>query len=113
MLGILGGVQDVSYDALVDQIHSIFEPDMDICLHLYGKIPKPRRKIGYITVTFLSSNINLEQLAASLIKGVDSIRQARLDIKSVQLCPSAVPAVQPTTSSPALSRNITNPLGRG
>ncbi|KAI8719643.1 phosphoribosylaminoimidazole carboxylase [Fusarium sp. LHS14.1] len=109
MLNILGGAQESSHDALVDLTHTRYHDDMDVFLHLYGKSSKPGRKIGHITVTSYSPEVNLEELAAPLIKEVDSIRQGRLDAASAQLRPTA-----PTTTSqppaPTSSRDTKNPL---
>ncbi|KAL2675495.1 hypothetical protein Neosp_011681 [[Neocosmospora] mangrovei] len=109
MLNILGGAQESSHDALVDLTHTHYHDDMDVFLHLYGKSSKPGRKIGHITVTSYSPEVNLEELAAPLIKEVDSIRQGRLDAASAQLRPTA-----PTTTSqppaPTSSRDTKNPL---
>ncbi|KAF3346186.1 putative WD repeat-containing protein C2A9.03 [Verticillium dahliae VDG2] len=70
MLNILGGAQEDSHDALVDLTESLYDDDMDIFLHQYGKASKPSRKIGHITATSYSPSTNLEQLAAPLIKEV-------------------------------------------
>ncbi|KAJ9139473.1 AIRC-domain-containing protein [Pleurostoma richardsiae] len=111
MLNILGGAQEDSHDPLVDLTHSVYDDDMDIFLHLYGKTSKPGRKIGHITVTSYSPSVNLEQLAAPLIKEVDSIRQGRLDAASAQLRPVEAPAAsQPAPTSSASSRDAKSPL---
>lgn len=108
MLNILGGAQEDSHDSLVDLTHSLYNDDMDIFLHLYGKSSKPGRKIGHITVTSYSPDTNLEQLAGPLIKEVDHIRQDRLDVASAQLRPNAPATSQPTSSTS--SRDTKNPL---
>jgi phosphoribosylaminoimidazole carboxylase len=82
---------------------------MDVFLHLYGKSSKPGRKIGHITVTSHSPEVNLEELAAPLIKEVDSIRQGRLDAASAQLRPTA-PATTSQPPAPTSSRDTKNPL---
>ncbi|KAM0441184.1 hypothetical protein ACHAPT_000490 [Fusarium lateritium] len=111
MLNILGGAQESSHDALVDLTHTHYHDDMDVFLHLYGKTSKPGRKIGHITVTSYSPEVDLNQLAAPLIKEVDSIRQGRLNAASAQLRPTA-PAVPATSQSSvsASSRDAKNPL---
>ncbi|KAJ4329230.1 hypothetical protein N0V84_000356 [Fusarium piperis] len=111
MLNILGGAQESSHDALVDLTHTHYHDDMDVFLHLYGKSSKPGRKIGHITVTSYSPEVNLEELAAPLIKEVDSIRQGRLDAASAQLRPTA-PATtsQPPAPISSSSRDTKNPL---
>ncbi|RSM02549.1 hypothetical protein CDV31_010854 [Fusarium ambrosium] len=109
MLNILGGAQESSHDALVDLTHTHYHDDMDVFLHLYGKSSKPGRKIGHITVTSYSPAVNLEELAAPLIKEVDSIRQGRLDAASAQLRPTA-PATTSQPPAPTSSRDTKNPL---
>ncbi|RSL60941.1 hypothetical protein CEP53_005287 [Fusarium sp. AF-6] len=109
MFNILGGAQESSHDALVDLTHTHYHDDMDVFLHLYGKSSKPGRKIGHITVTSYSPEVNLEELAAPLIKEVDSIRQGRLDAASAQLRPTA-PATTSQPPAPTSSRDTKNPL---
>jgi len=110
MLNILGGTHEDSHNSLVDLSHSLYNDDMDIFLHLYGKSSKPGRKIGHITVTSYSSDANLEQLAAPLIKEVDRIRQARLDTTSAQSHPGASATSPPPPASSTSSRDTKNPL---
>ncbi|KAJ4146354.1 hypothetical protein NW754_001819 [Fusarium falciforme] len=109
MLNILGGAQESSHDALVDLTHTHYHDDMDVFLHLYGKSSKPGRKIGHVTVTSYSPEVNLEELAAPLIKEVDSIRQGRLDAASAQLRPTA-PVTTSQPRAPTSSRDTKNPL---
>jgi phosphoribosylaminoimidazole carboxylase len=96
MLNILGGARENSHDVLINLADTLYNDNMDIYLHLYGKSYKPGRKIGHITATSYTPSADLEQLAAPLIKGVDRIRQGRLDAAPAQLCPSEAP---PSTSS--------------
>jgi phosphoribosylaminoimidazole carboxylase len=100
MLNILGGARENSHDALINLADTLYDDNMDIFLHLYGKSYKPGRKIGHITATSYAPSADLEQLAAPLIKGVDRIRQGRLDAASAQLCPSDAP-LPPTSSRDA------------
>ncbi|KAH8126022.1 hypothetical protein FP744_10005064 [Trichoderma asperellum] len=109
MLSILGGAQEESYTALVDQIYSIYEPDMNTCLHSTAKYLSPLANWTYYR-HFSLFQCQPEQLAAPLIKEVDSIRQARLNIKIRTALSQRCPAAQPAIASPALSRNTTNPL---
>jgi phosphoribosylaminoimidazole carboxylase len=111
MINILGGAQETSHDSLVDMTSSLYDDNMDIFLHLYGKASKPSRKIGHITVTSYSPEVDLEQLASPLIKEAAHIRKERLAANSAALRPEAAPAptsqaVAPTTSS----RDTKNPL---
>lgn len=106
MINILGGAQEESHNSLVDLTSSLYDDEMDIFLHLYGKASKPSRKIGHITATSYKPDANLEQLAAPLIKEADHIRKERLNAKSAQLRPEAAPAASPATSS----RDAKNPL---
>ncbi|EEY18783.1 phosphoribosylaminoimidazole carboxylase [Verticillium alfalfae VaMs.102] len=113
MLNILGGAQEDSHDALVDLTESLYDDDMDIFLHQYGKASKPSRKIGHITATSYSPSTNLEQLAAPLIKEVDRIRQGRIDAATAALRPSdAAPAQNAAAAAAATtsSRDPANPL---
>lgn len=110
MLNILGGAQESSHDALVELTNSLYHDDMDVFLHLYGKGSKPGRKIGHITATSYSSDVNLEQLVKPLIKEVDQIRQLRLEAASAQLRPDAPSATQPASAPPTSSRDTKNPL---
>ncbi|KAF6841241.1 phosphoribosylaminoimidazole carboxylase [Colletotrichum plurivorum] len=103
MLNILGGAREESHEELVDLTTSLYDDNMDIFLHLYGKSSKPGRKIGHITVTSYSSSASLEKLAAPLINEVNHMRQARLDASSGQLRPQESPK---KTSS----RNVDQPL---
>ena len=111
MLNILGGAKEDSHDKLVDLTHTLYDDDMDIFLHLYGKSSKPGRKIGHITVTSHNPKVDLERLATPLIKEVDSIREARLSTSSAVLRPSDAPASsQPTNQQLTSSRDSKNPL---
>jgi phosphoribosylaminoimidazole carboxylase len=101
MLNILGGARENSHDALINLADTLYDDNMDIFLHLYGKSYKPGRKIGHITATSYAPSADLEQLAAPLIKGVDRIRQGRLDAASAQLCPSDAPPAPQTSSRDA------------
>lgn len=103
MLNILGGAREESHEELVDLTTSLYDDNMDIFLHLYGKSSKPARKIGHITVTSYSRSASLEKLAAPLINEVDHMRQARLDASTEQLRPQEPPK---KTSS----RNVDQPL---
>ncbi|KAK1690776.1 phosphoribosylaminoimidazole carboxylase [Colletotrichum godetiae] len=104
MLNILGGAREDSHDELVDLTTSLYDDNMDVFLHLYGKSSKPGRKIGHITVTTHSANSSLERLAAPLIKEVNYMREARLDASSDQLRPQDSPAKKTS------SRNTDKPL---
>jgi phosphoribosylaminoimidazole carboxylase len=111
MINILGGAEEHSHESLVDLTSSLYDDNMDIFLHLYGKGSKPSRKIGHITACSYSSDVNLEQLAAPLIKEASHIRKERLAANSAALRPEAAPtgtsqAVAPTKSS----RDTKNPL---
>lgn len=111
MLNILGGAQEDSHDPLIALTNSLYHENMDIFLHLYGKSSKPGRKIGHITINSYSHETDLEQLAAPLIEEVDSIRQDRLKMKSIQLRPNTTStSSQPLPVSSTSSRNTTSPL---
>lgn len=111
MINILGGAEEHSHNSLVELTSSLYDDNMDIFLHLYGKASKPSRKIGHITVTSYSTEFDLEQLASPLIKEAAHIRKERLAANSAALRPDAAPAptaqaVVPVTSS----RDTKNPL---
>ncbi|OIW26315.1 AIRC-domain-containing protein [Coniochaeta ligniaria NRRL 30616] len=110
MLNILGGREEESHDKLVDLTQSLYNDDMDVFLHLYGKASKPGRKIGHITVTSYSPDTKLEQLAAPLVKEVNQIRQDRINASSAQLRPDAPATSQPATALSSSSRDTKNPL---
>ena len=111
MLNILGGARDDSHDALVKLTETLYDDDMDIFLHWYGKSHRPGRKIGHVTTTTYAPSAGLERLTAPLTQEVDRIRHARLDAASALSRPSAAPTVsQPSSSPPASSRNTENPL---
>ncbi|KAH8647299.1 phosphoribosylaminoimidazole carboxylase [Xylariales sp. PMI_506] len=105
MLNILGGAREDSHDKLVAMTSELYDENMDVFLHLYGKASKPSRKIGHITVTSYTPNTDLEQLATPFIKQVDDIRQDRIqNASTAQLRPSAGP------KSPTSSRDRNSPL---
>lgn len=104
MLNILGGAREDSHEELVDLTTSLYDDNMDVFLHLYGKSSKPGRKIGHITVTTHSANSSLERLAAPLINEVNYMREARLDAASDQL------RLQESPAKKTSSRNADKPL---
>ncbi|OLN88636.1 phosphoribosylaminoimidazole carboxylase [Colletotrichum chlorophyti] len=106
MLNILGGAREDSHEELVDLTTSLYDDNMDVFLHLYGKSSKPGRKIGHITVTTYSPSANLERLAAPLINEVNYMREARLDASSEQIRLQESPVKKKKTSS----RNPDKPL---
>lgn len=111
MLNILGGAEEESHDKLVDIASRSYDTNMDVYIHLYGKASKPGRKIGHITVTSPAANIaSLEQLADSLTKEVNSVREGRIASAAVQLRPSDAPSSTSAPSKPASSRSRSNPL---
>jgi phosphoribosylaminoimidazole carboxylase len=111
MLNILGGIDGESHEALVNLASRMYHDDMDIFLHLYGKSPKPGRKLGHITVTTYDKAVDLERLATPLIKESDSIRQSRLDATSSHLRLSSTTKSAKSLPSPSTSsRDTKNPL---
>jgi phosphoribosylaminoimidazole carboxylase len=88
MINILGGVNANSHTRLVEKAKSMYSSKMAVYLHLYGKEPKPGRKIGHITITGLVANImELEKFAQPLVKIASEIRQERLQAQSKPLRP--------------------------
>ncbi|KAL9128220.1 MAG: hypothetical protein Q9217_003066 [Psora testacea] len=111
MLNILGGARGGSHDRLVNLTNTLYDDNMDIFLHLYGKSYKPGRKIGHITATTYASSAGLERLTAPLVKEVDRIRQGRLDDTSAQIRSStATTTFQPSSTPSTSSRDTENPL---
>lgn len=115
MVNILGGAQEASHNELVNLTHSVYNDDMDVFLHLYGKGSRPGRKIGHITLTSYSPNADLEKLAAPFIKEADQMRQDRISAKSASLRPSASAGTAATSQPQAAaattsSRDTKNPL---
>lgn len=74
MLNILGGVGPESHKKLIEATNKI--PNAN--LHMYGKVSKPGRKIGHITVVAKSMK-HAEHDIAPLIKLVNQIRKDRKD----------------------------------
>lgn len=74
MLNILGGVGPESHKKLIEATNKI--PNAN--LHMYGKVSKPGRKIGHITVVARSMK-HAEHDIAPLIKLVDQMRKDRKD----------------------------------
>jgi phosphoribosylaminoimidazole carboxylase len=111
MLNILGGINGESHEELVNLASQMYHDDMDIFLHLYGKSPKPGRKLGHITVTTYDKAVDLERLATPLIKESDSIRQSRLDATASHLRLSSTTKSAKSLPSPSTSsRDTKNPL---
>ncbi|RYP39667.1 hypothetical protein DL767_002048 [Monosporascus sp. MG133] len=81
MLNILGGANLDSHLPLIEKAKSMYGNKMAVYLHLYGKQPKPGRKIGHITITGLVANITeLEEFGQPLIKIANEIRQERMQV---------------------------------
>ena len=111
MLNILGGARGDSHDGLVNLANTLYDDNIDIFLHLYGKSSKPGRKVGHITATTYAPSADLEQLTGPLDKEVDRIRQGRLDAASAQLLSSNAPMTLQSSSAPSTSsRDTKNPL---
>jgi phosphoribosylaminoimidazole carboxylase len=86
MLNILRGINFDSHLPLIKMAKSMYSNKMAVYLHLYGKEPKPGRKIGYITITGLVANITeLEEFGQPLVKMASEIRQERMQVHSKTL----------------------------
>jgi phosphoribosylaminoimidazole carboxylase len=72
MLNILGGTTPTSHNAIIDA--ALLKPNA--ALHMYGKEPKPGRKIGHITIIEDTMD-RAEQQMSSLITLVDTLRTER------------------------------------
>ena len=115
MVNILGGAKEDSHNSLANLTHSLYDDNMDVFLHLYGKGSKPGRKIGHITATSYSPDVDLESLAAPLIKEASRIRQERISTKSAAMRPTDAAASssksgEASSSSSSSSRDTKNPL---
>lgn len=102
MVNILGGALPDDYERLVKLSETIYDDDMDVHLHLYGKASKPGRKIGHITLTGTGSIEDLEKRSREFVSLANTIRDERISAASEQLRPqqgaqavaaSAVPRV--------------------
>ncbi|KAL8998038.1 MAG: hypothetical protein Q9169_002806 [Polycauliona sp. 2 TL-2023] len=80
MINILGGAFPDSHDRLVEKAKSIYNKDLDVHVHLYGKKSKPSRKIGHITVT---SSVDIEQLGKLVQPLIDIANEIRQERKQV------------------------------
>ena len=111
MLNILGGVRGDSHNALINRIETLHNDDLDIFLHLYGKISRPGRKIGHITITSYAPTLDIEELVAPLIKKADSVSEERLKVASTQSQSlDARASSQKSSMLPSSSRDTKNPL---
>ncbi|KAL3961756.1 hypothetical protein ACCO45_003279 [Purpureocillium lilacinum] len=99
MLNILGGAVPESHDKLVRLTETEYIRGTDVYLHLYGKASKPGRKIGHITFTTPSVEVDLEATIAPFVNEVDLMRQQRLSASSAQLRPTAAPEANRKASS--------------
>lgn len=86
MINILGGAEPDSHHRLIDKAKTMYDRNIEIHLHLYGKKSKPSRKIGHITITSSVGIEQLERLVQPIVDVADEIRRERLqasDIASV------------------------------
>ena len=95
MINILGGTHARSHERLIDKADSMYDKDMEIHLHLYGKQSKPGRKIGHITITSSTDIEQLEKLVQPLVEVADEIRQERIQAAGSSRVPTAVPDNKP------------------
>jgi phosphoribosylaminoimidazole carboxylase len=97
MLNILGGINFDSHLPLIKMAKSMYSNKMAVYLHLYGKEPKPGRKIGHITITGLVANITeLEEFGQPLVKMASEIRRERMQAHSKTLRPEQAIIKPPT-----------------
>lgn len=92
MVNILGGAAPDSHDKLAGLAETEYIDGTDIYLHLYGKASKPGRKIGHITFTTPSPDVDLLRTIGPFINQVDAMRRERLDASAKQLRPEAAGA---------------------
>ena len=104
MINVLGGAQLDSHHRLIERAKSMYDKDMAVYVHLYGKESRPGRKIGHITITGFVPIAELEKLAQPLFEAADGIRQERLHVTSETLQPqkALIPTVPATTENKAL-----------
>ncbi|KJZ77861.1 hypothetical protein HIM_02498 [Hirsutella minnesotensis 3608] len=116
MLNILGGAAADSHDRLVRLAETEYVEGVDTYLHLYGKAAKPGRKIGHITFTAPSPEVELLATIAPFVNEVDAMRRQRLDASAQQMRPmadetgTATSARQGGASTKTSSRNRVSPL---
>ena len=120
MLNILGGAHQDSHEGLVNLANSLSNDELDIFLHLYGKLSKPGRKIGHITTVTYSNYSEAEdnlRLSKPLRIEVDRIHDERLKAETTHLLSSksTMTSNPPVTSgssstSSSSSRDTKNPL---
>lgn len=72
MLNILGGINADSHNGIIDA--ALLKPSA--ALHMYGKVPKPGRKIGHITIIENSMG-TAEKHISDLITLTDALRAER------------------------------------
>jgi phosphoribosylaminoimidazole carboxylase len=87
MINILGGADASSHHKLSKLARTTFDGLMDVYLHLYGKEPKPGRKIGHITLTGFCPIQELEMHAQPFLNLADQIREERISKVTEQLRP--------------------------
>jgi phosphoribosylaminoimidazole carboxylase len=96
MLNILGGVEPNSHQILVDGAISM----PNAALHMYGKLSKPGRKIGHITVTGASMSV-AEESISKLILLADKIRAERKFAENILKPHSGTSATKAVYQQPA------------
>jgi phosphoribosylaminoimidazole carboxylase len=89
MLNILGGAEPHSHNSLVDLATGFYHRHANAALHLYGKEPKPGRKIGHITAWGDSSVEQLSERIGQLIQCMDEIRAERVGSTEVTQQPAS------------------------
>ncbi|KAI4219574.1 MAG: hypothetical protein L6R36_008230 [Xanthoria steineri] len=82
MINILGGAESDSHLRLINKAKSMYDRDMEVHLHLYGKKSRPSRKIGHITITSSVGIERLVKLVQPIVDVADEIRRERLQASS-------------------------------
>ncbi|PHH53837.1 Phosphoribosylaminoimidazole carboxylase [Ceratocystis fimbriata CBS 114723] len=98
MINVLGGAGPASHVPLVSLAETLYNDDMDIHIHMYGKDAKPSRKIGHITLCSNKPIAELEALAQPLIELASKIHAERVEAGSKALRNAAAPAVVPSAA---------------
>ncbi|PHH92195.1 hypothetical protein CDD83_8484 [Cordyceps sp. RAO-2017] len=110
MLNILGGAAADSHDRLVRLAETEYVDGADIYLHLYGKASKPGRKIGHITFTAPSADVDLVETMAPFVNLVDAMRRQRLDSAAQPMRPAPAAAAAGETAGRTSARDAKSPL---
>ncbi|CAK7216825.1 hypothetical protein SCUCBS95973_002938 [Sporothrix curviconia] len=104
MINVLGGATADAHVPLIEAAQATFAKGLGVYVHMYGKVAKPSRKIGHITLTGTTMSIaELEQAGAELIQLAKTIREDRVKAQTKALRPTAAGAGATVVAAPASS----------